>query len=88
MNSGIATQDLRRQLPFSRQTDVAIDASTGDGGLTHRITGLFPEQELGCLDVVALARILYEAERIMANNMLLLRSATCEIDATGDAARG
>jgi len=78
MNSGIATQSLRRQLPFSRHMDVAVDASTGDGWLPHRISGLLPEQELGCLDVVALARILHEAERIMANTTLLLRSAMCE----------
>jgi hypothetical protein len=76
MSTGITASRIQQEPALLGRTAVATGGGAGDGCLFREITRRLPGEGLSDLNPATLTRLLREAERIMANTNLLLRSNT------------
>src|SRR5580704_3271576 len=76
MSTGITASHIQQEPVLLRQTVLATGGTIGNGWPFQEITKRLPDRGLSDLDVATLKNPLREAERIMANTSLLLRSTT------------
>jgi hypothetical protein len=76
MSAAFTTSHVQRGPILPCRTVAATGGKACAEWLSEEVTRLLPGRGLGNLDVATLAKLLREAERIMANTNLLLRSVT------------
>ena len=88
MSTAINASHIRREPVSPPQPVIAARGSTGNGWLFQEITKQLPGRGLRDLDAAILTSLLGEAERVMANNDLLLRSTTYRVGTAATVSRG
>jgi len=76
MGTAITSSHIQLKPLLLPETVVSTCGSTGDGWPFQEITKRLPGRGLSDLDLATLTKLLREAERVMANTNLLLRSTT------------